>query len=215
MKNAGNEKLREATAQLSSAETVKSALSELVAQATGLGHSEQLVKKLVSSWLADCYPNSEGASPSRSQLKGKLSVRLSQSVTHLQASCALDNLDSLYSQYIDKYHLYENPNGKLKSQKEAVHKQLEYIVRVIQSEFGRSNSNGRSFSRSRKDAFLLEKKVKPGPGTYEPKNALVTAKPPAQTVSKAQKKGLEFKIPYSPGPGAYKPLRNIISKGNH
>lgn len=131
MKNSGNEKLREAGSQLSSAETVKSALSELVAQATELGHSEQLVRKLVNSWLADCYPNSEGASPSRSQLKGKLSARLSQSVTNLQASCALGSLDSLYSQYIDKYHLYEDPNGKLKPQKGAIYKQLEYIVSVI------------------------------------------------------------------------------------
>ena len=173
---------------------MRAAVGGLAEKCSELGYSADLTKKILVSLM----PNE----PQPAKFTKSQSIGL-KSVDQLQSSLVTLSMNDLYSRYIDRHSLYKPVSSR---------SDLEHLVSLMQSDFGKDHASTRSFSRSKKDAFRLEKKFKPGPGSYNPKALAVRASSPSLSITRSRAERLQYRLPYSPGPGAYKPLTKILSR---
>lgn len=184
--------LKEAIGTLDEAgvlEAVRLSIRALAAKAKELSIQQPVIGRVINSIVLAEY-----SEPKR--VKKPQISRSPKSRKGLAARSYSMNINELYAKYIDGSQLFEDKTNPL----------------AHLSEFSRDTSSARSFSRSKKDAFSLEKRVRPGPGSYEPNANCTKSKCPSHSMVKAIKTGLVFQMPYAPGPGAYKPLRSILSR---
>ena len=164
----------------------KEALQALVSSARKAGYDKALTTRIVTSLVDQEFNNSRPAPAQRAKANS--------------VACLMNlSLSQLYTKYIDNCQVYSTQQGN----------DLDYLVIFIQSDFGKDNIYSRSFSRSKKDAFALNKNRKPGPTSYCPRAFRPSS--PAHSIGRSVKTRLEFKPPDSPGPGTYKPLVKILS----